>query len=87
MLSAVTHDSTISLQPSFYNLFTHFFSVAFYSIWIMFTAPREIGSDRDGKPVLAAPGIDEYPLLVLKGFQVVSTSLSHVESVTDVFFL
>jgi len=44
-------------------LASHFFTVAFYSIWVMFTHPRLVG---DEKPVLVRPGIDEYPALCLK---------------------
>lgn len=65
-----------ALKPSLYTLFSHFFSVAFYSIWVMFTFPREVPntSDPDGKPMYAAPRLDEYPGLVLKSLRVFWTA-------------
>ncbi|TDL26529.1 SE-domain-containing protein [Rickenella mellea] len=59
-------------------LFLHFFAVAFYSIWVMFTHPRPIPPPEDSgatdKPLYARPGVDEYPGLVLKSFNVFWTA-------------
>lgn len=60
------------ITPSFTLLFRHFFTVAFYSIWVMFTHPRPRKIDGTDKPVVVAPGFDEYPYLTVKAFQVVS---------------
>ena len=57
------------------KLFLHFFTVAFYSIWVLFTHPRQVGSV-DGKPVYARPRPDDYPLLAVKSVQVVCLSPS-----------
>ena len=62
-----------SIEQSPALLFRHFFTVAFYSIWVLFTHPRQVGSV-DGKPVYARPRPDEYPLLAVKSVQVVSPS-------------
>ena len=54
-------------------LFWHFFSVAFYSIWVMFTHPYTI-MGADGKPTQVVPSVDSYPYLFLKSIQVVRSS-------------
>ena len=66
------------IAPSPLLLFTHFFAVAFYSIWVMFTHPREARSVSSSTPdsklaslQLPPPGIEEYPWLVVKSFRVV----------------
>ncbi|KAI0821747.1 squalene monooxygenase [Trametes gibbosa] len=54
-------------------LFRHFFTVAFYAIWVLFTHPRRVG-EVDGKPVYARPRPDEYPFLAFKSLQVFWTA-------------
>ncbi|KAI1789083.1 SE-domain-containing protein [Ganoderma leucocontextum] len=54
-------------------LFRHFFSVALYSIWVLFTHPRKVGTS-DGKPLYQRPRPDEWPLLALKSVQVFYTA-------------
>ncbi|EIN06316.1 squalene epoxidase-like protein [Punctularia strigosozonata HHB-11173 SS5] len=66
LLSAIT--------PSPFLLFRHFFAVAFYSIWVMFTHPRPVPVPGQLKPVMAKPGIDEYPALLLKSVRVFWTA-------------
>ncbi|KAI0773192.1 squalene monooxygenase [Trametes elegans] len=56
-----------------FMLFRHFFTVALYAIWILFTDPREVGV-ADGKPILARPRPDEYPYLAVKSLQVFWTA-------------
>lgn len=51
-------------------LFLHFFAVAFYSIWIMFTHPRPVSMNE--KVVMKRPGVEEYPFLLVKAVRVVS---------------
>ena len=65
-----------SVSPHFWTLFRHFFAVAFYSIWILFTHPRLVPGrvDTNGKPLYAAPGIDEYPTLFIMSIRTVSFS-------------
>ena len=63
-----------SIAPSPALLFHHFFSVAFYSLWVMFTHARPVPS-ASGKSVLRAPGVGEYPLLAVKAVRVVSPLL------------
>lgn len=55
-------------------LFWHFFSVAFYSIWVMFTHPHTVMGP-DGKSTQVVPSVDSYPYLILKSFHVVRTLL------------
>ena len=57
-------------------LFLHFFAVAFYAIWIMFTHPRRvttIGAGGIPKEMVRRPGIEQYPLLLVKAIRVVSS--------------
>ncbi|KAF5345161.1 hypothetical protein D9758_009649 [Tetrapyrgos nigripes] len=56
-------------------LFYHFFSVAFYSIWVMFTHPRLVKRRPDEKPRLVTPGIVDYPGLMLKSLLVFWTAI------------
>ncbi|KAH9933976.1 squalene monooxygenase [Epithele typhae] len=58
-----------AIEQAPFLLFRHFFTVAFYSIWVMFTHPRQVGVI-DGKPVLRRPRPDEYPFLAFKSIQV-----------------
>ncbi|KAH9944627.1 squalene monooxygenase [Amylocystis lapponica] len=60
------------IEQSTALLFRHFFAVAFYSIWVMFTHPRPVGGG--AKPVYAAPRLDEYPALCAKCVQVFWTA-------------
>ncbi|EIW85971.1 squalene epoxidase [Coniophora puteana RWD-64-598 SS2] len=62
------------IAPSPSLLAYHFFSVAFYAIWVMFTHPRPVGASSLEKPVLVAPSVLEYPGLFLKSFQVFWTA-------------
>ncbi|KAF9072799.1 squalene epoxidase [Rhodocollybia butyracea] len=57
------------------TLFYHFFSVAFYSIWVMFTHPRLVQRGSGEKPRLLTPGLDEYPGLFVKTFVVIWTAI------------
>ncbi|KAM6497510.1 Squalene epoxidase domain containing protein [Amanita muscaria] len=55
----------------------HFFSVAFYSIWVLFTHPRIVStrvaaSDKPTKPQVAR--VYEYPALALKGMRTIWTA-------------
>ncbi|KAF8159204.1 squalene epoxidase [Crassisporium funariophilum] len=72
------------IAPSPALLAYHFFYVAFYAIWVMFTHPRIISSSPSAssnghsngavKPVYASPRFYEYPALVLKGIRVFWTA-------------
>jgi len=64
------------VSPHFFTLFRHFFTVAFYSIWILFTHPRlvPVRVDANGKPLYAVPGIDEYPMLLIMSIQTIWTA-------------
>jgi len=63
-----------SISPRFFTLFRHFFTVAFYSIWVLFTHPRLAPGrlDANGKPLYAVPGVGEYPTLLIMSVQTVS---------------
>lgn len=63
------------IEQAPFMLFRHFFSVALYSIWVLFTHPRRVGTLQDGKPVFRRPRPDEWPLLAIKSVQVVSRVL------------
>ena len=64
------------VSPRFFTLFRHFFTVAFYSIWVLFAHPRVVPGrvDANGKPLYAVPGIDQYPMLFIMSIQAVSYS-------------
>ena len=72
-----THDRLNRIAPSPLLLAYHFFYVAFYSIWVLFTHPRPISPDTSAsggeKPVYAVATIEQYPLLALKSVFVVCT--------------
>ncbi|KAL5492680.1 ERG1 [Sanghuangporus weigelae] len=57
-------------------LFWHFFAVAFYAIWVMFTHPRPVAVRKGGieKQVMRRPGIEEYPWLLVKAVRVFWTA-------------
>ncbi|KAF9528978.1 squalene epoxidase [Crepidotus variabilis] len=54
----------------------HFFYVAFYSIWVMFTHPAPISTseDDDEKPVYVRPSLVQYPALFIKAVRVFWTA-------------
>ncbi|KAF9563554.1 squalene epoxidase [Agrocybe pediades] len=69
------------IAPSPSLLAYHFFSVAFYSIYILFTQPRQVPSTSEtsngnghSKTVLAKPSVVEYPSLFLKAIRVFWTA-------------
>ncbi|KAJ8084774.1 Squalene epoxidase [Marasmius tenuissimus] len=64
--------SGIAQSPTL--LMYHFFSVAFYSIWCMFTHPRPVRLRKDDKPKLITPSVAEYPSLALKSVAVIYTA-------------
>ena len=68
----VPHEYFCRVIPDPVLLFNHFFLVAFYSLWVMFTHVRPVLSPGSEKPEYAAPRLDEYPLLCLKAIRVVS---------------
>ncbi|KAJ7225978.1 squalene epoxidase-domain-containing protein [Mycena pura] len=63
-----------ALAPSPALLTYHFFAVAFYSIWVMFTHPNPVPGRPDEKPRLAVPRIDQYPFLLFKSVRVFYTA-------------
>jgi hypothetical protein len=72
---------TIRVIPSPVLLARHFFAVALYAIWTLFThprVPRSLGTafNQDTKMAEARrPRIDEYPALMVRSVVVVSESL------------
>ncbi|KAF7310542.1 SE domain-containing protein [Mycena chlorophos] len=60
-----------ALAPSPALLTYHFFRVAFYAIWVMFTHPRAVPGD---KTRLAVPSVAEYPFLLWRSIQVFYTA-------------
>ena len=60
-----------SIAQAPFLLFRHFFTVALYSIWVLFTHPRRVGTTADGKPLYRRSRPDEWPLLAIKSVQVV----------------
>jgi len=65
------------IVPSPVLLFNHFFSVAFYSIWVMFTHPRPVvpsTSSESQKVRYATARVDEYPVLFFKSIRVLWTA-------------
>lgn len=67
---STNHPSVHSITPSFAVLFKHFFAVAFYSIWVMFTQPQPV-LGLDEKITYLVPGWEVYPYLLLKSLYVV----------------
>ncbi|KAG9310430.1 squalene epoxidase-domain-containing protein [Chiua virens] len=60
------------IAPSPALLFYHFFYVAFYSIWVMFTHSQHVGKSKDKtQSALAAPPVWEYPFLLMKSIKVI----------------
>ncbi|TFK48523.1 SE-domain-containing protein [Heliocybe sulcata] len=62
------------IAPSPLLLARHFFAVAFYSIWVMFTHARPVPVPGREKPVHAIPRLDEYPVLAVKSVHVFWTA-------------
>ncbi|RPD68277.1 squalene monooxygenase [Lentinus tigrinus ALCF2SS1-7] len=62
-----------AIEQAPFTLFRHFFTVAFYSIWVLCTHPRQVGVV-DGKPIYRRPRPDEYPFLAFKSLQVFWTA-------------
>ncbi|KAH9919255.1 uncharacterized protein B0H18DRAFT_1086705 [Fomitopsis serialis] len=60
------------IEQSTLLLARHFFAVALYAIWVMFTHPRRIVVDE--KAVYVKPGFEEYPILLLKCIRVFWTA-------------
>ncbi|KAJ7356879.1 squalene epoxidase-domain-containing protein [Mycena albidolilacea] len=63
-----------ALAPSPALLTYHFFSVALYSIWVMFTHPQRVPGRPDEKPRYAAARVDQYPFLLYKSARVFYTA-------------
>ncbi|KAJ3765233.1 squalene epoxidase [Lentinula raphanica] len=57
------------------TLFYHFFAVAFYSIWVMFTHPRLVQRGPGLKPELITPSFIDYPFLFVKALFVIWTAI------------
>ena len=75
----LTHVTILSIIPSPVLLTRHFFAVALYSIWALFTHPRprpvyrSPSSEPENKleSLPRAPGFDEYPALAARSVAVV----------------
>lgn len=66
----------ISLRPNPALLFYHFFRVAFYSIYLLFTLPRFPRSRDPSSPPSKArkPPVADYPALTVQSFKVFWTA-------------
>ena len=76
------------IAPSPSLLAYHFFSVAFYAIWVMFTHARTIPSLQNGsaaKPRSTVPRFDQYPSLAIKSVRVVRLSHSPLKISPECF--
>ncbi|PCH34782.1 squalene epoxidase [Wolfiporia cocos MD-104 SS10] len=60
------------IEQSTLLLARHFFAVALYAVYIMFTQGRRVSVG--GKTVYVKPGLEEYPLLVFKCIHVLWTA-------------
>ncbi|KAK2467148.1 hypothetical protein APHAL10511_000697 [Amanita phalloides] len=58
-----------AIIPSPSLLAYHFFSVAFYALWVLFTHPRLVPTSADEKPHLRVPRLHEYPELLVKSMR------------------
>lgn len=78
-LSLLMYPPPCRIARSPYLLFSHFFSVAFYSLWCLFTQPRRIVSPSSpgviSKPVFASPRLYEYPYLFIQSIRVFWTAV------------
>ncbi|KAJ7240481.1 squalene epoxidase-domain-containing protein [Mycena rebaudengoi] len=61
------------IAPSPVLLARHFFAIAFYSIWVMFTHPSAT-LGLNGKPRYVAPSPSEYPQLLLRSIKILRTA-------------
>ncbi|KAJ6544019.1 squalene epoxidase [Mycena capillaripes] len=61
------------VAPSPLRLAWHFFAIAFYSIWLIFTHPRT-APGLNGKPRYVAPSFDEYPMLFRRSISILHTA-------------
>ncbi|KAJ6473646.1 squalene epoxidase-domain-containing protein [Mycena vitilis] len=61
------------VAPSPLRLTWHFFAVAFYSLWVLFTHPRATPG-LNGKPRYVSPSFDEYPALFRRSIKVLQTA-------------
>ncbi|KAJ6595656.1 squalene epoxidase-domain-containing protein [Mycena vulgaris] len=62
-----------AIVPSPLLLARHFFAVALYSIWVLFTHPRPTPG-LHGKPRHVAPALDEYPHLLRRSVKILHTA-------------
>ncbi|KAF7367314.1 SE domain-containing protein [Mycena sanguinolenta] len=63
-----------ALAPSPALLTYHFFSVALYAIWVLFTHPRLVPGRPGEKPRYAVARLDQYPFLLYKSARVFYTA-------------